>query len=268
MTEPLTLILAGALTGGLVGFTGVGGGALMTPLLMLGFGVPALTAVATDLCFAAATKLAALRAFQQAGAVDWQVWRRLALGSLPAAGAVVLFLGPEAGDEPALPWLLPVVGAMVLVAALSLMLAPRWAASGRSRRLADPVRFKGRQGPLTVLAGALMGFAVALTSVGAGALGSAVLLALYPLRMTPQRLVATDLAHALPLAGLTGMAYALGGAVDVGLLGWLLLGSVPAAYGASRLNLRTPDRLLRRLLALVLGGLGLRLLWESAGPLL
>jgi uncharacterized membrane protein YfcA len=119
-----------------------------------------------------------------------------------------------------------------------------------------------------VLAGAFMGFAVALTSVGAGALGSAVLLALYPLRMTPQRLVATDLAHALPLAGLTGMAYALGGAVDVGLLGWLLLGSVPAAYGASRLNLRTPDRLLRRLLALVLGGLGLRLLWESAGPLL
>ena len=84
-------------------------------------------------------------------------------------------------------------------------------------------RFKGHWGPLTVFAGAAMGAAVALTSVGAGALGNAVLLALYPLRMTPQRLVATDLAHALPLAALTGAAYAIGGTVDWVLLGWLLL---------------------------------------------
>jgi len=144
-----------------------------------------------------------------------------------------------------------------------LLLAPRWAAAGRSRRLADPARFKGRQGPLTVLAGVAMGAAVALTSVGAGALGSAVLLALYPLRMTPQRLVATDLAHALPLAALTGAAYALGGAVDWALLGWLLLGSLPAAYAASQLNLKTPERWLRPVLASVLVVLGLRLLLSA-----
>lgn len=262
--EPLALVLVGALTGTLVGFTGVGGGALMTPVLMLGFSIAPLTAIATDLCFAALTKLAALRAFQPAGMVDGQVLRRLALGSLPTAALVVFFLEPEGGHDRPMPWLLPVVGGMVLLAALTLLLAPRWAAAGRSRRLADPARFKGRQGPLTVLAGVAMGAAVALTSVGAGALGSAVLLALYPLRMTPQRLVATDLAHALPLAALTGAAYALGGAVDWALLGWLLLGSLPAAYAASRLNLKTPERWLRPLLAAVLLVLGLRLLLSAA----
>ena len=262
--EPLALVLVGALTGTLVGFTGVGGGALMTPVLMLGFSIAPLTAIATDLCFAALTKLAALRAFQPAGMVDGQVLRRLALGSLPTAALVVFFLEPEGGHDRPMPWLLPVVGGMVLLAALMLLLAPRWAAAGRSRRLADPARFKGRQGPLTVLAGVAMGAAVALTSVGAGALGSAVLLALYPLRMTPQRLVATDLAHALPLAALTGAAYALGGAVDWALLGWLLLGSLPAAYAASRLNLKTPERWLRPVLAAVLLVLGLRLLLSAA----
>jgi len=261
--EPLALVLVGALTGTLVGFTGVGGGALMTPVLMLGFSIAPLTAIATDLCFAALTKLAALRAFQPAGMVDGQVLRRLALGSLPTAALVVFFLEPEGGHDRPMPWLLPVVGSMVLLAALTLLLAPRWAAAGRSRRLADPARFKGRQGPLTVLAGVAMGAAVALTSVGAGALGSAVLLALYPLRMTPQRLVATDLAHALPLAALTGAAYALGGAVDWALLGWLLLGSLPAAYAASQLNLKTPERWLRPLLASVLVVLGLRLLLSA-----
>jgi len=261
--EPLALVLVGALTGTLVGFTGVGGGALMTPVLMLGFSIAPLTAIATDLCFAALTKLAALRAFQPAGMVDGQVLRRLALGSLPTAALVVFFLEPEGGHDRPMPWLLPVVGGMVLLAALTLLLAPRWAAAGRSRRLADPARFKGRQGPLTVLAGVAMGAAVALTSVGAGALGSAVLLALYPLRMTPQRLVATDLAHALPLAALTGAAYALGGAVDWALLGWLLLGSLPAAYAASQLNLKTPERWLRPLLASVLVVLGLRLLLSA-----
>ena len=264
--EPLALVLVGALTGTLVGFTGVGGGALMTPVLMLGFSIAPLTAIATDLCFAALTKLAALRAFQPAGMVDGQVLRRLALGSLPTAALVVFFLEPEGGHDRPMPWLLPVVGGMVLLAALTLLLAPRWAAAGRSRRLADPARFKGRQGPLTVLAGVAMGAAVALTSVGAGALGSAVLLALYPLRMTPQRLVATDLAHALPLAALTGAAYAFGGAVDWALLGWLLLGSLPAAYAASRLNLKTPERWLRPLLAAVLLVLGLRLLLSAASP--
>jgi uncharacterized membrane protein YfcA len=261
--EPLALVLVGALTGTLVGFTGVGGGALMTPVLMLGFSIAPLTAIATDLCFAALTKLAALRAFQPAGMVDGQVLRRLALGSLPTAALVVFFLEPEGGHDRPMPWLLPVVGGMVLLAALTLLLAPRWAAAGRSRRLADPARFKGRQGPLTVLAGVAMGAAVALTSVGAGALGSAVLLALYPLRMTPQRLVATDLAHALPLAALTGAAYALGGAVDWALLGWLLLGSLPAAYAASQLNLKTPERWLRPVLASVLVVLGLRLLLSA-----
>ena len=258
--ESFALVRVGALTGTLVGFTGVGGGALMTPVLMLGFAIAPLTAIATDLCFAALTKAAALRAFQPAGMVDSQVLRRLALGSLPTAALIVIFLDPGGRHDRPMLWLLPVVGGMVLVAALTLLLAPRWAASGRNQRLANPARFKGRQGPLTVFAGAAMGAAVALTSVGAGALGSAVLLALYPLRMTPQRLVATDLAHALPLAALTGAAYAIGGTVDWVLLGWLLLGSLPAAYAASRLNLKTPERWLRPALAAVLLVLGLRLL--------
>lgn len=247
----LQLSLAGALTGLLVGLTGVGGGALMTPMLLLLFGTSPVTAVATDLCFAVLTKLVGAGLHQLSGQVDWQVARRLWLGSLPAALVVVVAIGAGAHLPPT-PWLTHAVGWVVLATALGLLAAPRLQGLARARRIADPRHFKAWQPLLTVVAGALMGVCVALTSIGAGALGSVLLLYLYPLRMHPHRLVATDLVHAIPLAATAGLAYLWAGRVDLAMLGSLLAGSLPAVVVGSLLAHRLQGRWLQRVLALVL----------------
>lgn len=243
--------IAGAATGFVVGLTGVGGGALMTPILLLVFGVAPQTAVATDLWFAAITKCVALPLHQRGGAVDWQVVRRMWLGSLPVALVVVVLVatGAKMGR---IDWLTRAVGVAVLVAAAGLLLAPALQRRMRDRRIATPERFKSRQPALTVCAGALLGLLVALTSVGAGALGTVLMLALYPLRMTPQRLVATDIAHAIPLAVVAGLGYLLSGLVDAGMLLGMLAGSVPAVLAGSALAKRLAAPWLRGALALVL----------------
>lgn len=225
---------AGALTGFVVGLTGVGGGALMTPILLLFFGVPAQTAVATDLWFAAITKLVALPMHRRGDRVDWVVVRRLWTGSLPASALVVALVsaGVAVGR---VAWLSRAVGGAVLVAALGLLLSPVLQRLMRDRRIAAPERFKARQPALTVVAGVLLGTLVSLTSVGAGALGTTLMLALYPLRMTPQRLVATDIAHAIPLAMVGGAGYLMAGFVDGRMLVSMLVGSVPAVLAGSAL---------------------------------
>jgi uncharacterized membrane protein YfcA len=114
------------------------------------------------------------------------------------------------------------------------------------------VRFKKRQGGLTVIAGGMLGLLVALTSVGAGALGTVMLLAIYPLRMTPHRLVATDIAHAIPLAMVAGTGYLFAGMVNGAMLGSLLVGSIPAVIAGSLLAQRFSPGWLRLALALVL----------------
>ncbi|MFM7809902.1 MAG: TSUP family transporter, partial [Planctomycetota bacterium] len=147
---------AGALTGFVVGLTGVGGGALMTPILLLFFGVPAQTAVATDLWFAAITKTVALPLHQRGDRVDWQVARRLWVGSLPASIAMVSLVaaGVAVGR---IAWLSTAVGSAVLVAAVGLLASPVLQRFARERRIADPERFKSRQPLLTGVAGAVLG---------------------------------------------------------------------------------------------------------------
>jgi len=223
----LGLIAAGAATGLLVGLTGVGGGALMTPLLLLVFGVAAPVAVATDLWFAALTKLAAIATHRRQTKVDWVVVRRLWLGSIPVALAVAWLTsaGVRVGK---VVWLSQAVGAVVCLAALGL-----WFGPALMRRLA-------------------VGLAVALTSVGAGTLGSVMLLALYPRRLNMQRLVLADLVHATGLAIVAGLAYAASNLVDWRMLGCLLLGSVPAAVLGSRFAGRLPERPMQQALAAVL----------------
>jgi uncharacterized membrane protein YfcA len=252
-------ILAGALTGFLVGLTGVGGGALMTPILLLFFGSAPLTAVATDLWFAAITKTVAARIHLRAERVDWQVLRRLWAGSLPAALAMVLLAVAGAGRGH-VAWLGRAIGAVVLVTALGLLFAPRLAAIARARRLGHPADFKRLQPRLTVLAGLLLGVVVSLTSIGAGTLGTVLLVYLYPLRMTPVRLVATDIVHAIPLAALAGLGYLFAGKVDGALLLNLLIGSLPAVLVGSRLAGRLPGRWLQVCLSFVLLATGARLL--------
>jgi len=259
MAIDVPFALAGALTGFVVGLTGVGGGALMTPILLLVFGVAPTTAIATDLWFAAVTKLVGARIHHSAGNVDWQVVRRLWAGSLPMALLVVVLV--SLGSAVArVDWMTQAVGAVVLVTALGLLCAPRLLAIGRSRRLGNPSRFKAIQPELTVLGGAALGLCVALTSVGAGALGSVMLLYLYPLRMTPHRLIATDLVHAIPLAMVAGLGYLVAGMVDWRMLMSLLTGSIPAIVVGSLLAGRIASKWIRISLSLVLLGAGIKTL--------
>lgn len=243
--------LAGALTGFVVGLTGVGGGALMTPILLLFFGVAPTTAIATDLWFAAITKIAAARIHGKAGQVDWEIVKRLWLGSLPMALLVVVLI--TAGSKvQKVAWLTQAIGVVVLITALGLFFAPKLLNAARNRRLNDPEKFKVMQPALTVAAGAALGVCVALTSVGAGALGSVMMLYLYPLRMPPHRLVATDIVHAIPLAVVAGLSYLFAGMVDWGMLLSLLAGSIPAVILGSLLASKFKARWIQITLAIVL----------------
>lgn len=250
---------AGALTGFVVGLTGVGGGALMTPILLLFFGVAPTTAIATDLWFAAITKLVGARLHSAAGQVDWPVVRRLWTGSLSMALLVVVIvsLGYQVAK---VDWLAKAIGIVVLVTALGLLFAPKLLALARGRRLENPAKFKRVQPVMTVIGGAVLGLCVALTSVGAGALGSVMLLYLYPLRMTPHRLVATDLVHAIPLAMVAGLGYLIAGLVDWSMLLSLLAGSIPAIVIGSLLARRVSGRWIQIALAAVLTAAGLKTL--------
>lgn len=241
-------VLSGGLAGFLVGLTGVGGGALMAPMLIFLFGIAPGTAVATDLWFAALTKSAALAVHQRSGSVDWPVVRRLALGSLPAA---LLVTAAQALGHPLLDGhaLSRGVGILVLVTGLGLLLAPFW--------MAVVQHSAGDKKPVwVILAGALLGICVAATSLGAGALGSLALIWLFPARMTPHRLVATDIAHALLLGLAAGLGYLLAGKVDGPLLAQLLLGSLPGVLAGSLLARRLSTGTLRFAVACVLVAVG------------
>ncbi|MDF0605855.1 sulfite exporter TauE/SafE family protein [Neisseriaceae bacterium TC5R-5] len=251
--------VAGALTGFVVGLTGVGGGALMTPILLLFFGVSPTTAIATDLWFAAITKIVGARVHHTSGNVDWQVAKRLWLGSLPMA-LIVIVLVSLGVQIIKVSWLAKAIGVVVLITAVGLLLAPRLMKFARARRLSQPKHFKAMQATLTVMSGAILGTCVALTSVGAGALGSVMLLYLYPLRMTPHRLVATDIVHAIPLAIVAGLGYLFAGMVDWGMLLSLLIGSIPAVIVGSTLANKITGRWIQITLAVVLIAAGAKIL--------
>ena len=242
---------AGVLTGFVVGLTGVGGGALMTPILLIVFGVSPTTAIATDLWFAAITKLVGARVHHTNGTVDWQVAKRLWLGSLPMALLIVVLVNFGVHVRKS-DWLTQAIGIVLFVTAVGLLAAPKLVAYARGCRIRQPERFKAVQPALTVASGTVLGLCVALTSVGAGALGSVMLLYLYPLRMTPHRLVATDIVHAIPLAVVAGLGYLFAGMVDGWILANLLLGSIPAVVVGSMLAGKRSGRWVQITLALVL----------------
>lgn len=243
--------LAGLLVGFMIGLTGIGGGALMTPLLILLLGVPAKTAIATDLLFAAITKSCGAGIHLRKQAIDWVVVRRLATGSLPAAGITGWWVHqqPAAGD---VTWLLPLLGSLLMLTALGLVAKPQLYAWARRQRITQEARFKALQPMLTVLLGVLLGIVVTLTSVGAGALGAAFMLALYPLRLNGPHLVATDIVHAVPLALVASIGYLGSQSINWSLLAQLLVGSIPGVLIGSLLVHRLPERLIQWLLATVL----------------
>ncbi len=256
MWTSLHYVVAGLGVGALIGMTGVGGGSVMTPILMFGFGQPPAVAVGTDLAFAATVRFVASTPDSTGATVDWEVVRRLACGSVPATLVVfaLLWFAPPQSQAPA--WIMREgLGAMLLATAAAVVFQGRAQQFGlhwTAKALDRAERYKPW---LTILGGALVGLAVMLTSVGAGALTVTLLAALYPLRLTGHRLVATDIAHALPLTIAAAAGHAALGHLDVTALGLLLLGAVPGALLAQRTTWRAPVRLLRPVLAtLLLGG--------------
>lgn len=248
--------IAGLLVGILVGLTGVGGGSLMTPLLVLMFGVNAKTAVGTDLLYAAMTKMVGSTVHGWRDTVDWPIFRRLAMGSIPAAvlSVIVLQSVGRIGNS-AEHIIIMFLGAMLVVTAFAalfqrrlMMFARRHDGPGEARALLP-----------TVALGAFIGVAVSISSVGAGAIGVTALLMLYP-HLPVSRIVGTDIIHAVPLALVAGFGHWLYGDVDPELLVNLLVGSVPGVIIGSLLSTRAPDHLLRPALASVLLISGIKLL--------
>ncbi len=251
---------AGALVGLIVGVTGVGGGALMTPMLVLLFGVAPHIAIGTDLVYASITKMVGLFVHHQHGTVDWQVVRRLACGSLPAAALTLLWLTAGASRQRPDGAVTTALAVALLVTALGMLLKERLHGLGRAFRVAEPSRFKHLQPVLTVAAGVLLGGLVTWTSIGAGALGTVMLVYLYPLRMTASRLVGTDLAHAIPLALIAGLGHLAMGNVDGWLLVNLLAGSIPGVVVGAVISARAPLTVIRYAIAVTLTGVAIRLL--------
>ena len=257
------LVVAGAGTGALIGLTGVGGGAVMTPLLLLVFGVAPMSAIGTDLWFAAITKLVASQVHHRRGLVDWQVVRRLWYGSLPASAAAVAWMKIVPIGEQAADLLKLLVGFAVLLTAVMMLFRKQLRDIGPGSRLGAPGLSEAVQGPATVAAGALLGTLVTLTSVGAGALGVVFLASVYPRRLSASRLIATDVVHAIPLALFAGAGHLLIGQVDPTLLANLLLGSVPGVIAGALLSGWLPQVALRRTLSAILLFSGYKLLTVS-----
>lgn len=248
--EFITYVLAGAGVGFAVGLTGVGGGSLMTPLLIL-FHFPPHIAIGTDLIYAAGTKASGVVAHARQATVNWEIVLRLGAGSIPASLITIYFLKNVFGSpEDYQHILLTTLGGMLIVTALVILLKPRLTNSVMlSKR--DFSLVKKYQAPITVLMGVLLGIAVTLTSVGAGAFGAAILMTLYP-RLSPVTIIGTDIAHAVPLTLIAGLGHMQLGNVDFVLLTCLLIGSVPAIHIGSILSKKLPSHVLQPILASLL----------------
>jgi uncharacterized protein len=249
---------SGLAVGFLVGLTGVGGGSLMTPLLVLLFGIHPATAVGTDLLYAAATKATGTLVHGIKGSVDWRITGRLAAGSVPAAALTLFLLHRYGLDNPGTNRLIQLIlGSALLVTAIALMFRPQLARLAYKAGKAHPPN-EARTLAWTVLTGAILGVLVSMTSVGAGAIGVTVLLLLYP-RLPTVRIVGSDVAHAVPLTLIAGTGHWLLGSVDWNLLVSLLVGSLPGIALGSMLSSRAPEVLLRNVLAGTLVVVGARL---------
>ena len=252
--------IAGFAVGAIVGLTGVGGGSLMTPLLVLMFGIHPSVAVGTDLLYAAITKAGGTLAHGLKGTVDWKITRLLATGSIPAAAITLALIGHFApgGIEGAAHLIQVALGVALVLTAVALIFRKRiqaYAAARSGGRLADPVR----TARLTVLTGAVLGVLVSISSVGAGALGVTALFFLYP-TMPALRIVGSDIAHAVPLTAVAGIGHWFLGSVDWLLLGSLLVGSLPGIWLGSHISTKVPDRILRPILATMLVLVGAKLM--------
>lgn len=252
-------ILAGAGVGLAVGLTGVGGGSLMTPLLVLVFNFPMHVAVGTDLLYAAITKAGGVAIHRKQRTVKWDIVANLAAGSLPASIVTVIILRKYFPDAESYSEVLTSsLGVMLILTSLVLIF------KGKLLKLHDqtnPNRFvltlRSHSRIWTFCMGVILGIFVTLSSVGAGAFGTAVLFLLFPY-LSSIKIIGTDLAHAVPLTLVAGLGHLWLGNVDFALLGALLMGSLPAIFLGTRLATKLPDRVLQPILASALLALGVK----------
>lgn len=253
-------MLSGAAIGLLVGLTGVGGGSLMTPVLILLFGLHPASAVGADLLYASATKAVGTGVHAAGRTVDWALVRLMALGSVPATLLTLTAMKLTGlGGEKSSHGLSVALGFVLLLTAAALLfrdplLRLARAPEGRTRR-------PNATAALTVALGAVLGVLITLTSVGAGALGVTLLVFLYP-RMPIARVVGSDIVHAVPLTLIAGVGHWWMGSVDLSLVASLLMGSIPGVIVGGLLAPRTPERVLRPILAAVLVLVGWKLAFK------
>ncbi len=277
----MSFTIAGFVVGSLIGATGVGGGSLMTPILVMFFNIPASAAVGTDLLFASITKGVGTGLHGLNQSISWRVVGRLATGSLPASLAA-LWLMHTYLDPKALSGVIKMtLGIALVFTSLAIFFQPYLRKFFRKeappqlgplpsgsdfsveqqRLLAEEAACESRpeSAPLTILTGAILGALVTITSVGAGALGVMVLMTLYP-KVRSVRIVGTDIAHAVPLTLVAGLGHASVGVVEYDLLGSLLMGSIPGIALGSHIAFRLPEKILKRTLAVLLFFVGSRLI--------
>ncbi|MEI6227344.1 MAG: sulfite exporter TauE/SafE family protein [Methylophilaceae bacterium] len=251
-------IFSGFVVGLLVGLTGVGGGSLMTPMLVLLFHIKPAVAVGTDLLYASVTKTAGIFAHGKLGNIDWRIVKLLAVGSIPASVLTTLYLkGLDIASDDAVATIKFWLGVALLLTSVSVLFRNQL------------IQFSKTHGwiktswtaPLTILLGLVLGVLVTLTSVGAGALGVTALFIIYP-RASINKIVGTDIAHAVPLTLAAGLGHASLGTVDYKLLGILLIGSIPGIWIGSHLSSKIAEHWVRYTLALILIFVGLKLVFH------
>ncbi len=241
--------LSGFCVGALVGMTGVGGGSLMTPLLILLFGIHPATAVGTDLLYAAVTKTGGTLVHGIFRNIEWRVVARLASGSIPATCLTIAALSWADLSAAAAGALINALLSVALVLTAAVLIFRRAIVSAYAAHVG--ALSKGRTAALTVAMGATLGVLVSLSSVGAGAVGVTALILLYP-HLPMRRIVGSDIAHAVPLTLAGGIGHWILGTIDWHILGSLLLGSLPGIFLGGSLSVRVSEKALRFLLASVL----------------
>ena len=251
-------IVAGFVVGLLVGLTGVGGGSLMTPILVLFFHIKPALAVGTDLLYASVTKSVGIFAHGKLGNIDWKIVKLLALGSVPASIFTTLYLkNQDIASDAAVDTIKFWLGIALLVTSLSVLFRNQLAKLSQKEHLINE-----QWTPyLTVILGLVLGALVTLTSVGAGALGVTALLIIYPNRPI-NTIIGSDIAHAVPLTLVAGIGHASIGTVNYELLGILLIGSIPGIWIGSHLSSKMAEHWVRIALALILIFVGLKLVFH------
>ena len=250
-------VASGFAVGFLVGMTGVGGGSLMTPLLILLFKVHPVTAVGTDLIYASVTKSGGSLVHGFNKTIDWRIVLRLAMGSLPASLATLTLLWWLKIDQGAYSALVTKSLGVALIATAAALLFRKRLLATYSQRIG--VLSEDQTRSYTIVTGVILGVLVTISSVGAGALGVTALLLLYP-ELPVVRIAGSDIAHAVPLTLIAGMGHLVSGGVDTTVLISLLCGSLPGIMLASLFAPRLPDFALRIVLAVTLVVVAVRLL--------